>query len=242
MKKTILLFSALLLTAQSFSQTKNAAICFLYERRPEITFYGINPPRASEAPSIYFNHGKTFNDSILFQSIKNKIAGILPQLGFILINEDSIINTTNYKNLAKKNSVEKTPNTLLAKGYAYPANFALLFTNANDPDIMIEAYGEYDLNNETRNDFKYNNAMLTYLNYNMTIVGFNPKKKKVFVFKTKYKHPDLIKLKASNTSPWGYEIDEDMSKKQNDCLIESFKLIDNELPEQIERTTKFYLK
>lgn len=242
MKKTILTYSAVLLASISISQTKNAAVGFLYERRPEITFYGIKPPRPSEAPAIYFNHGKTFNDSILFQSIKNKIAGLLPQLGFILINEDSIINTKSYKDLARKNSVEKTPNDILAKGYAYPANFGLLFTNANYPDIMIEAYGEYELNNETRNDFKYNNAMLSNLNYNMTIVGYNPKKKKVFVFKTKYKHPDFVKLKASKTSPWGYEIDEDLSKKENDCLIESFKLIDIELPEQIEKTVKFYSK
>lgn len=236
MKHAVLIISLLISSLTGFAQTKKAGIAFLSTLNPEVTFYGMYPPRPSEGPRVFFKNGTTFTDSALFQSIKLKIAAMLPQLGFRLMPEDSIITSSNYKELAKKNYSGKTANDILAKGYAYPANFALLFTGTNDPDIMIEANGYFEMDNANKADGK----LVSTLIYKMTIVAYNNKKKKVFSFKTKYKHPEPVKTAGSNASPWGYDIIEDLSAKEFDCLNESFKQIDSDMPEQLEKVNKFY--
>lgn len=241
MKKAILLFvfTSSLLTV--FSQVRKAAIGFLYTQKNEITYYGM-VPQVVNPPKSLFSNGSKFTEEIYFDSIKTKIKSILPALGFRLVSEDSIITKESYKNLIKKNAPDKTPNDVLANGYAYAANFGLLFNNdGTDPDVMIEAYGDYtlDLSN-------LKGSVTATLVYQMTIVGYNSKKKKVFVFKTKNnaKNPTKIQvaIKQSNSSPWGYEIIEDISQKQIDCLQDAFKRINEDLPEQIEKTNKFYTK
>lgn len=243
MKKTFILFFISLVTVISSAQTKKAAIGFLSTVRPEITYYGMYPSAPAETPRAFFVHGASFSDALLFDSIKSKIRQIVPALGFRLVPEDSIITKESYKELVKKNASSKSPNEYLAKGYAYPANFALLFNNdGNDPDLMIEAYAEFDL------DFSNpTSGIAARLLYKMTIVGYNSKKKKVFQFKTNNKGPKDHKVKvevrpATNAGYAGHEIAEDISQKEMECLMDAFKQIDEQLPEEIEKATKFYAK
>jgi len=233
MKKILLILTVSLTTV----------IGFLYTQRPEITYYGMYPPAPPDIPRSFFTNGASFNDQLLFDSITSKIRQILPSLGFRLVPEDSIITKESYKELVKKNASSRTPNQLEAKGYAYAANFALLFNNdGNDPDVMIEAYGSFDL------DFSNpTSGIKARLLYTMTIVGYDSKKKKVFVFKTKNKGPKdqkvMVTIRPANNAGYaGHEIAEDVSQKQMECLLDAFKQIDEQLPEQIEKATKFYAK
>jgi hypothetical protein len=244
-KTTIILLS--LIVNSLLSQNKNAGVAFLYEMKPEVTFYGMNPPRSSDVPKIYYQHGNGFSSKRLFDTLTTKIASILPQMGLRLIIEDSIINTENYKALVVKNKSEITPNYIIKEGYAFPANFALLFKNdGNDPSVMIEVYADFELNNSTDMSLSGNGKMLTDINLSLTVVGYDSKKKKVFSFKTKnkpYKTTDFrVALKQSSTSNWGYEIAEDITNKEILCIIDAFKQIDEDLPKQIEKVSKFYSK
>lgn len=243
MKKIILSVSLISSLLTGFSQTKKAAIGFLSTLRPEITYYGMYPSAPPETPRSFFIHGTSFNDQILFDSIKSKIKHIMPALGFRLIPEDSIITKDNYKALVKKNASSRGPNEFSEKGYAYAANFALLFNNdGNDPDVMIEAYGSYELN--FSNPPKGIEARLIF---SMTIVGYDSKKKKVFSFTTKNKGPKdnkvMVAVKpAANSGYSGHIIAEDISQKEMECLMDAFKQIDADMPKQIEKVTKFYAK
>jgi hypothetical protein len=81
----------------------------------------------------------------------------------------------------------------------------------------------------------------------MTIVGYNSNKKKVFTFKTKNNRPKDTKVyvaikPAINVGYSGHEIAEDISQKEMECLMDAFKQIDADMPEQIEKVTKFYAK
>lgn len=243
MKKIVLTFALFLLSVVASAQTKKAAIGFLYTQRPEITYYGMYPSAPPDTPRSFFANGSSFSDQVLFDSITSKIRQILPALGFRLVPADSVITKDSYKELVKKNASSKTANQFEAKGYAYAANFALLFNNdANDPDVMIEAYGYYEL------DFSNpTSGIKARLIYNMTIVGYNNKKKKVFVFKTKNKGPKdekvWVTIKPANNAGYaGHEIAEDISQKQMQCLMDAFKQVDEQMPEQIEKATKFYAK
>jgi hypothetical protein len=243
MKKIISILLIVCSITVGFSQTKKAAIGFLWTQRPEITYYGMYPAAPPDTPRSFFKHGSSFNDEILFDSIQSKIKQILPALGFSLMPADSVITKESYKALVKKNAASKTPNTFEAKGYAYAANFALLFNNdGHDADIMIEAYGSYELDfaNPTK-------GMEARLRYSMTIVGYNSNKKKVFTFKTKNNRPKDTKVyvaikPAINVGYSGHEIAEDISQKEMECLMDAFKQIDADMPEQIEKVTKFYAK
>jgi hypothetical protein len=242
-KNIFVLFAVMLCITSGFAQTKKAAIGFLWTQKPEITYYGMYPAAPPETPRLFFSHGNSFSDELLFDSIQSKIKQILPALGFRLIPADSVITKETYKALVKKNAASKTPNTFEAKGYAYAANFALLFNeDGNDPDVMIEAYGSYEL------DFANpTSGIEARLRYSMTIVGYNSKKKKVFTFKTKNNRPKdhkvLVAVKpAQNAGYAGHVINEDISQKQMECLMDAFKQIDADMPEQIEKVTKFYAK
>ena len=74
----------------------------------------------------------------------------------------------------------------------------------------------------------------------MTIVGYNSKKKKVFLFKIAYTNPTYILCEPTKKSAWGFEFDTDVSKLEKQSLQEAFKLVDAQLPEQIEKVKKFY--
>jgi hypothetical protein len=41
---------------------------------------------------------------------------------------------------------------------------------------------------------------------------------------------------------WGYEIAEDITNKEILCIIDAFKQIDEDLPKQIEKVSKFFSK
>jgi hypothetical protein len=236
--KTTTIVLLVLIVNSLLAQTKKAAIGFLYTYKPEVTFYGNANAMNYANQHFYFGHGATFNDNILFTDFKLNIKSMMSKLGFRLVEEDSIINTDEYKNLVKKNAPDKGPSCVVANGYAYAANFGLLFSKTSpNPDVMIEAYGDFDLN-----VIDVNNA---YLVYTMTVVGYNEKKKKVFSFKAKELKGDKrikVKLKPSYTSGWGYEIAEDISQKQSDCVTFALAQIEEQIPEQIEKVKEFYNK
>ena len=243
------IFTAVLLLSliNGFSQVRKAALIFLQTSRPQVTFFGSSIVRPTDAPKIFFENGASFKDTTMFNALKNKLNSLLPQLGFRLLPEDSVITTDNYKEMIKKAEPGKMPNEIIAKGYAsiYASAFGLneankYFEIPPVPDVVLEATAYFELNYLGVQFGKTLNYAT--LNCGVFIKAFNSKGKKVFKFNELYKSTTHVLLQPDIRSPWGWVINGDISILQKETLDETLKLIDAEIPEQKEKIDKYFLK
>lgn len=244
----LILCALLCSTLNFYGQSRKAALTFLNSSRPEVTFYEMKPPRQPDTPRVFFKNGLQYNDTITYNILKKKVKDILPQLSFRLIPEDSVITTANYKKIVSDNVLAKESNDRTAEGYVYPSytpfggiNYAKSYFESEPiPDIVIEAKSYFELNNAYGKKYAGANGYSSNIVCVTTIKGFNIKGKKLFKLDARYTNPTNVKLRPSAFSGWGSEIDEDISIYQKEALMECLKLIDLELPKQIDKVNNYY--
>ncbi|MDI9340553.1 MAG: hypothetical protein QM534_08270 [Sediminibacterium sp.] len=244
-----------LLSINLSAQTiRKAAIIGLSTFKTDVTHVGSNPV-ISDNSNCFVPNGKLYTDSMGTGRLKLLIDSFLPLMNFRLISPDSILNSEAYKAVSEKikSSMQHAANStseLPAKGYGYLSTNGLggvnylneYFQIPHKPDIVIDAYLEFDVNHEV-------NAVLKTSKVNMYcsvfIKAYNPKGKKVFKFNITYKDKTPVPVPVPVTpisNCWGNVVKDDIGKYQLLALEGVLKKLKEELPDEIEAVKKRYAK
>lgn len=224
------------------AQTRTAALVYLTSYNPEVTFYNTHPPRSSEAPPIYIGNPQAFDFPRMFEQVKADLGPLLDKLGFNLIEEGSYMQTAQYQDFAKK-FPDTNPTGFAAPGYAYGRSMNKfdtkgLFQAAPIPDILVQANIYFQVDYRTPGSIGEKSS----LTCSMDMGGWDAQGKKVFQFVQRYVHPVRISVNLPNIYAGNCMILENISQKQDECIIGLFKELEEVLPRKLNDVTKFYAK
>lgn len=238
----------LFFTTFSYAQQRKAAIIGLSSYRANVVHSYTN----QEIPTCYVKNGETYNDSIAFLKLANKIDSILTTLDFQLIPSEEVINDPVYTDLSADNLKRRRQQPNLspqkpAKGYGYVEGNGLggvnylkeYFKIAANPDMVIDAYTSYDL--KLTESVKGNMAK-GFVLCDIRFTGYSPKKKKIIKFKSSFKTPMALAIERDTKTCWGYRITGDYGQLQMKALTGALKKLDDVFADQKASVEKFYSK
>lgn len=227
------------LSFTSFSQERTAWIG-LSKMKTNFVF----PSTSSDvSPTCYFTESNSFSDSLAFVSLKSKVDSLLTLAGLVLIPEDSVLTAETFKmRVAENRKLEKNKDPLKFPPVTCPAGYGPLEGNGlgglnyledyyaipAKPEIVITAEFDFDLSLSQRTPTSEKYLELKTFIYVYGYAG----KKQLFKMKSVYFDPKHISFKPKEKSCWGYEITEDIGRKQQQAL----NIAIEKLTEDLENT------
>jgi hypothetical protein len=195
------------------------------------------------SPTCYFTESNSFSDSLAFASLKSKVDSLLTLAGLVLIPEDSVLTAETFKmRVAENRKLEKNKDPLKFPPVTCPAGYGPLEGNGlgglnyledyyaipAKPEIVITAEFDFDLSLSQRTPTSEKYLELKTFIYVYGYAG----KKQLFKMKSVYFDPKHISFKPKEKSCWGYEITEDIGRKQQQAL----NIAIEKLTEDLENT------
>jgi hypothetical protein len=245
MKKTLLLTTILtMISISSFAQ-KRAALVGLTKEATRIDYTGTDV-----RPVCYLVESATYNDALMFNIYKAKIDSIMNVLGFVMIPQDSVLNTELYKTKIKKAlkkrrmTENKTPD-IPAEGFAHFEKTTFngllegtdFFVSPANPEVYVVA----DYRTEINLQFILGIPVVN-LGGDACIRVFTDKKNIFDMWTTHTAKSYAVPFVKDVYSCWGYTITEDIGVLQMEVIKATFSKLDEKIAKAEESVRKHYEK